>query len=153
MAGAIRPRNLTGSLSAPGEETTGPAGGDADKGQGYGGRSGGTDITPGLGDGGEGGDVGSDLEPGPAPVEPPAPAPVEPPNTPLSIPGTFARPGTLAGAAFRSPSFLTNRVQGGGNMGKGKRFGPGTQISGGGLTPFGADEDEMVRQITAYLRG
>jgi len=97
-------------------------------------------------------------EPEPEPVVPPVP--VEPPeqlvtppeesNTPLSIPGTFARPGTEGAMPFRTPQFNVNRVQGGGTRKK-KAFGPGVSIAGG-ASPFAADEDEVIRQITGYLR-
>lgn len=90
----------------------------------------------------------------PAPISAPQ---VSLPNTPTSIGGTFALPGSAGMSGRRTPNFAMNRGLGtdaSGYEGKKKRFSAGNAISGmdSGVAP-GVNPDELTRRILASLAG
>jgi hypothetical protein len=87
---------------------------------------------------------------------PPPPIPPPPPITGVGVAGiqgtegsSFARPGTPAGAAFRTSAFYSQRPQ---------RFGPGVPVLGGanpvpGLEGAGLDPDDAAELLAALAAG
>ena len=99
-------------------------------------------------------------EPAPAPTAPP---PLPPPPSVLAAPGagggafegSFAQPGMVGTAPFRTPEFFSGRISGPPEI---RRLGPGAPIGGmvdlagnGGGSPF--DDEEKRRLLAAIMGG
>jgi hypothetical protein len=99
-------------------------------------------------------DTGGVDGPGPGSL----PEMVAPPNTPTSLPGTFALPGSSGSAPYRSQNYAMNRGLGAdvlGAAGRRKKFGAGSALStqSGALSSAEKKPKDYADQIAAFLAG